>query len=324
MSWSVRVGLFSAVAVLVTSCSTTTPTTETTPSSTSIPAPQALSRAEAITWARGIDPCALIARDRLAALGTVNAVGTSASSTSCAAHVDDGTERGITVDWAIAFVPNDFQTSSAGTLENIDGRQVRRTDVASAFEPAVREQMVESACTYDIAFENEIAVRMRLSMERDRDACATAEPLARAVISAWPGQPRQGSSPDTTVTLVTDTAPCTVVPELQKSRQVRFDWKDQSLTSCFFTIDGTEILLTFDHQRRELVSTGADPTKFGKHSGYRKAYDGTTFAGAIIGEEFDGVFAGRISRLVPAVDVNGDDSAVVSDVMTAVLNQLPI
>nr|WP_066896685.1 DUF3558 family protein [Mycolicibacterium houstonense] len=275
MSWSVRVGLFSAVAVLAASCSTTTSTTEATPPSTSTPAPQALSRAEAITWARGIDPCALIARDRLAALGTVNAVGTSASSTSCAAHVDDGTERGITVDWAIAFVPTDFQTSSAGTLENIDGRQVRRTDVAAAFDPAVREQMVESACTYDVAFENEIAVRMRLSMERDRDACAA-------------------------------------------------DWKDQSLTSCFFTVDGTEILLTFDHQRTELVSTGADPTKFGKHSGYRKAYDGTTFAGAIIGEEFDGVFAGRVSRLVPAVDVNGDDSAVVSDVMTAVLNQLPI
>ncbi|WKG05843.1 DUF3558 family protein [Mycolicibacterium sp. HK-90] len=310
------------MTLLAAGCSTATAPPTTPPRTT--PVPMTLSRAEAITWARGIDPCALIAPDQLAALGTVNAVGTSSNSTSCAAHVDDGTDRGVDVNWAIAFVPNDFQTAPVGSLEQIDGRQVRRTDVASAFEPSVRDQLVESACTFDVAFENEIAVRMRVSTARDRDACAAGDPLARAVISAWPGQPRQGSSPDTTVTVVTDAAPCAVVPELQKSRQVTFDWKDQSLTSCFFTVDGTEILLTFDHQRPELVAGGADRTKFGQHSGYRKVHDETTFAGAIVGDEFDGVVSGRVTRVVPAVDVNGDDSAVVSDVMTAVLNQLPI
>lgn len=312
----------SAVTLLAAGCSTATGPTAAPSTTTSVPA--ALSREKAIAWARGIDPCALIGPDRLASLGTVKAVGTSSNSTSCEALVDDGTPRGIDVSWSIAFSPNDFLTSSVGTLEDIDGRKARRADPASAFAPDMRNQLVESACTYDVAFENEIAVRMRVSMERDRDACATAEPLARAVISEWPDQPRQGSSPNTTVTVLTDASPCAVVPELQKFRKVAFDWKDQSLTSCFFTVDGVDILLTFAYQARELVSTGADPTKFANYDGYRKVHEETTFAGAIVGDEIDGVDAGRVGRLVPVVEINGDNTPIVSDVMAATLKQLPI
>lgn len=326
MSRSVRIGLFSAVVMLVASCSTTTSTTPATPSSpppTSGPTPRPLSRAETITWARGIDPCALIEPSHLEALGTVKAFGTSANSTSCEAVVDDGTSRGIDVSWSIAFAPFDFLTSSLGALEEIDGVKARRIDAASTLTPEVRAQLVESTCSYDVAFENDIAVRMQVSMERDRDACATADPLARAVISTWPEHPTQGSSPHTTVTALTDAAPCAVVPTLQQSRKVSFDWKDQSLTSCFFTVDGTELLVTFDYRPPEQLTFEAEPTKFGNHDGYRKVHEGTTFTDAIVGDGFDGVDAGHPSRLVPIVAVNGDDATVVSDVTTAVVNQLP-
>ncbi|WP_157849026.1 DUF3558 family protein [Mycolicibacterium setense] len=311
----------SAVTLLAAGCSTAT--APSTAPSTTTSVPTALSREKTIAWARGIDPCALISPDRLASLGTVKAIGTSSNSTSCEALVDDDTQHGIDISWSIAFTATDFLTSSVGALEEIDGRKVRRADPASAFAPDVRDQLVESACNYDVAFENDIAVRMRVSMERGHDACATAEPLARAVVSTWPEQPRQGSSPNTTVTVLTDALPCSVVAELQKSRNVTFDWKDQSLTSCFFTVDGTEILVTFAYEARELVTAGGAPMKFGEYDGYRKAHEGTTFAGAIVGDGFDGVDAGRVSRLVPSVDVNGDDAAVVFDVTTAVLNQLP-
>lgn len=326
MSQSVRIGLFSAVAILAASCSTTTSTTTETPSSPSsaaAPAPQTLPRARAITWARGIDPCALIEPSHLEALGTVKAFGTSANSTSCEAAVDDGTTHGIDVSWSVAFVPFDFLTSSLGSLEEIDGVKARRIDTASTLAPEVRTQLVESACSYDVAFENDIAVRMRVSMERDRDACATANPLARAAISTWPEHPTQGSSPHTSVTALTDAAPCAVVPALQESQKVSFDWKDQSLTSCFFTVDATEVLVTFDYRSRESVAADAEPTKFGDHDGYRKVHEGTTFAAAVVGADFDGVDAGRPSRLVPVVAVDGDDAAVVSDVTTTVVNQLP-
>ncbi|MGA5540926.1 DUF3558 family protein [Mycobacterium sp. NPDC051198] len=323
MSQSVRVGLFSAVVMLVAGCSTTTSTTPTAPSSTSGPTPRPLSRAETITWARGIDPCALIEPSHLEALGTVTEFGTSANSTSCEAVVDDGSSRGIDVFWSVAFVPFDFLTSSLGSLEEIDGVKARRIDAASTLTPEVRAQLVESACSYDVAFENDIAVRLRVSMERDRDACATANPLARAVISTWPEHPTQGSSPHTSVTALTDAAPCAVVPTLQESRKVSFDWKDQSLTSCFFTVDATEVLVTFDYRSRESVAAEAEPTKFGDHDGYRKVHEGTTFADAVVGDDFDGVDAGHPSRLVPVVAVDGDDAAVVSDVTTAVVNQLP-
>ncbi|WP_166904270.1 DUF3558 family protein [Mycobacterium sp. DL440] len=326
MLQSMRVGVFSAVAVLAAGCSTTTSTTPGTapsPSSTSTPASQTLSRAETITWALGIDPCALIEPSHLEVLGTVKAIGTSSNSTSCEALVDDGTTRGIDVSWSIAFSPFDFLTSSLGELDEIDGVKARRIDAATALAPEVRDQLVESACNYDVAFENEIAVRMRVSMERDRDACATADPLARAVIATWPEHPTQGSSPHTSVTALTDSAPCAVVPKLQESRTVSFDWKDQSLTSCFFTVDAVEVLVTFDYQTHEVVAADGEPTKFGNHDGYHKVHEGTTFADAVVGDGFDGVDAARPSRLVPVVAVNGDDAAVVFDVTTAVLNQLP-
>ncbi|MGV0815654.1 DUF3558 family protein [Mycolicibacterium boenickei] len=312
----------SAATLLAAGCSTATGPS-TAPSTTSS-VPTGLSRAEAITWARGIDPCALIEPSQLEALGTVSAVGTSANSTSCEARVDDGTERGIVVGWSTAFTPFDFLTSALGTLEEIDGRKARRIDAASTLAPAVRDQLVESDCSYDMAFENDIAVRMNVSMERDRNACATAEPLARAVISAWPEQPPQGTSPDTTVTVLTDASPCAVVPELQKSRKVTFDWKDQSLTTCFFTVDGADVLVGFDYRARELVTMDTEPTTFGDHAGYRETVQETTFARAIVGDEFGGVDSGRQRQLLPLVEVNGDDAAVVSDVMTSVLKQLPI
>lgn len=316
-----RWAALSAVALLAAGCSTATG--PSTAPSTTASVPTALSRAETIGWARGIDPCALIVPDRLASLGTVTAIGTSSNSTSCEALVDDGTTRGIDVSWSIAFTPFDFLTSKRGALEEIDGVKARRMDAASALAPELRDQLVESACSYDVAFENDIAVRMRLSMERGHDACATVELLARAVVATWPDQPAQGSSPETTVTVLTDASPCGVVPDLQKARKVTFDWKDQSLTSCFFTVDGAEILLTFAYEEPEHVTAGADATKFGNYDGFRKTHEGTTFAAAIVGDGFDGVDAGRVSRLVPVVDVNGDSAALVSDVMTAVLNQLP-
>ncbi|MGV0742284.1 DUF3558 family protein [Mycolicibacterium sp. XJ870] len=316
-----RTCAISAVILLAVGCSTATDTS-TTPSKTAA-APAALAPAEAITWARGIDPCALIDRQTFESFGTVSAIGTSSNSTSCEARVDDGTERGIAVSWSIALAPNDFLTSTLGTIVDIDGVKARRTDAASTLAPEVRDQLVESACNYDIAFENGIAVRMRVSMERDRNACATGESLVRAVISEWPEHPEQGSSPNTTVTVLTDASPCAVVPTLQQPREVVFDWKGQSLTSCSFTVDGTEVLVSFDYRARELVTTGANPATFGDHAGYSEVFQGTTFARATVGEEFDGVEAGRQSRLVPVVEVNGEDTAVVFDVMASVLNQIP-
>ena len=298
-------------------------TTTNSPATSPTPAPE-LSREDAITWARGIDPCALIGRDKLEALGTIEVVGTSSGSTSCEAHIDNGTEKGISVSWATAIVPKDFHAPGPGTVETVDGIEVRQIDTASSVPEDIRKQLVESRCSYDIAFENGIAVRMWVSTDRDRDACAIGLPLVRAVIAAWPEPPAQGSSPDTTITALTAAVPCAVVPELQKSHTVTLDWNEQSLTSCFFTIDGANVLAGFDYRATELLGVEGQPETFGGRAGFStQDPSGETFARVAVGDEFDGVWAGKKARLVPVFEVNGDNHALVVDVVTAMLGQLP-
>ncbi len=322
-----RVALVIGVALtavsLGTGCTTTEPAARTASAPAPAPAPKNLSRQDTIIWASGIDPCALIERDKLTALGSISAFGTASSPASCAAHMDDGTDRGVDVRWSIALTPSDFLTTPMGTLKEIEGIQIRQIDSASAVPPEVRGQLVESGCSIDIPFENGIAVRMSVSMARDHNACSTGEGLARAVVAKWPSQPAQGSSPNTAVTVLTQAAPCAVVPELQKTQLVKLDWKDQSLGGCFFNVNGSDVLLLFDYRTREHVTINAQATTFGGRPGYTSTDRGTTFATAIVGNEFTGVEAGRETRLVPVVEMNGDNAAVVSDVMASVLNQLP-
>ncbi|WP_162625581.1 DUF3558 family protein [Mycolicibacterium llatzerense] len=312
-----------AAAAMLAGCATTTSTTTGTPPSTATTAPQSMSRAEAITWARGIDPCALLDRDTLASMGAVSAYGTSSSSTACAAHVDDRTSHGVDMRWSIAFVPTDFATAPLGTLEEIDGVRVRKIDPAAALPPEMRGQLVESACSVDLALENAIAVRMLVSTHRDRNACTTGRQLVPAVLSAWREHSRQGRSPNTTVTVLTVAAPCAVVPDLQKARSVAFDWNDQSLNTCFFKLDGNGVLVSLDYRPRDQISLGS-PATFGGHAGHREVSGSTTFDRVVVGAEFTGVDAGHEARLVPVVEVSGDNADAVSDVMTATLKQLPV
>ena len=238
------------------------------------PAPE-MSRADTIAWARGIDPCALIDRDALQTLGSVTAIGTAGQSTDCEAVIErDGAKT--SVSWAVAFLPTDFQTSTLGILETIDGKQVRKISAAAAYPPEQVAQLVESPCSYDIPFENAIAVRMRVSAPRDRDGCADGLPLVRDVLKNQPAQPKQGSSPATTTTVLTAAQPCASIPDLQQSHTVVFDWTDQSLNSCFLTIEGDEALVTFGYRTPIDVVTGAESTNFGDHLGYSNTGDVST------------------------------------------------
>jgi len=284
--------------------------------------PHGLSRADAIDWARSIDPCALIDRDQLAATGTVGAYGTSSTSTACAAHVDDGTQYGMDIGWSIALVPTDFTMSPLGSIEEIDGVKVRMIDAARALPPAARGQLVESACSLDMALDNAIAVRMSVSIQRDQDACTKGRQRVPSVLAKWRDQPKQGSSAATTVTMLATASPCAVVPQLQKSRAVAFDWNDQSLNTCSFKLDGTDVLVTMAYRTRAQVAVG-EPRTFGGRAGYREVSGTDTSDRVIVGVEFTGVDAGHDAKLIPIVEVRGDGATAVSDVTTAVLVQLP-
>lgn len=321
-----RVGVVAAAVVLAAGCDAATGSQRNTAAGSTSPSPTkpgAMSRADSIAWARTLDPCALVDRDRLALLGAVNAYGTSLSSTTCAAHADDGTERGVDLWWSIAFLPTDFATSALGAIGVIDGVKVRTIDPARALPAESRGQLVESACSLDLAVDDAIAVRMSISMQRDRDACARGQQLVPTALSQWREGRKQGSSAATAVTVLTTASPCAVVPELQKSRAVTFEWNDQSLDTCFFKLDGDEVLVTMGYRARAQAAVG-EPQTFDGHDGYQEVSATGTSDRAIVGAEFAGVDVGRTTRLVPLVEVSADNPVVASDVLAAVLKQLPI
>jgi len=260
-----------------------------------------LTRAETIAWARAIDPCALLDRDLLGKLGSDVTVGTSGRSTDCSASVETGSGTTLTVNLAIAFLPNDFRTSSLGEFITLDGVDALRINAVDTLPEGQRAQLVVGSCSYDLAFEHSIAVRMRVSAPRDQDACAPAEKIAKQVIATWPARPPQGTSPDTVVTALTAAEPCAVVPKLRQKHDVKFEWPEQSLNGCFLTLDGSEVLVSYDYR-----PTALPP---GEHE-------------QIVGAEFTAMVAGRKGPVVPVIDVSTESASAATEVLTAAAQTL--
>ncbi len=255
-----------------------------------------MTRGEAVAWAQAIDPCALLDRGMLEGLGADVKIGTGSHSTECDASVSADSGKPLRVDLAIAFVPNDFRTSPLGELVTLDGVEVRRIDAVDSVPADQRDQLVESSCSYDLAFDHSIAVRMRVSAPRSQDACAAGERIAKGVIATWPSHPAQETSPDTVATVLTGAQPCAVVPVLQASHDVTFDWSEQSLTSCFLTVDGSDVVVSYDYRPTDLPP--------GEHE-------------LVVGEEFTGMGTGEKIKVVPVIDVSTESLPIATEVMAA-------
>ncbi|WP_301123875.1 hypothetical protein [Mycolicibacterium fortuitum] len=276
------------------------------------PAPH-LTREAAIAWARGIDPCALVDRGALASLGPITTVGTSGRSTACEAALED-----TAASWSLILQSNEFHV---GSQVRIDGVTVRKVDAAELLPPLQRYMLIRRTCSYDVPFENSIAVRVQVTAPLEQDACGMGRPLVRSVLANWPKHPAQGSSPDTTLTPLTDALPCAAVPALKESHRVVMAVADQTLNTCVFTVEGAKVEIRFGYRDRDEAGSAARPATFGPHSGSVEVSDGGALARVEMGSAFTGVQAGP-RRLVPSVDVRGDDAATVSVVMAEAVGQI--
>lgn len=297
-----------AAALLVAGCSTSPATTTDRPAE--------LSREQAIALARGIDPCALVDRDALLSLGARTGIGTADQSTTCEATID-----ATSVRWSIILRPNDFYTSPQGSVEQFDGAAVRKADAAAALPAAQQYLLVKSSCTYTVALENSLAVRMSITADRDRNACEDGQPLINSVVTNWAKHPRQGTSPNTVVTVLTTATPCAAVEQLRQSHTVSFDWAKQDLNTCTFTVDGVDVQLGFDYSNPTALA--AQTARFGDHDGHIDTSQATTTAQVVVGNQFTGITNTKSSTLVPTVTVAGNHAPTVTQVMTAALGQIP-
>lgn len=267
--------------------------------------PGQMTREQTIAWARGIDPCALVDRKAMQSLGGRTGIATSDESTMCEATID-----ATSVRWSITFRPTDFDTSPAfGPVQQIDGAQVRKVKTSG------------TQCAYTVALESELAVTMSIVTDQDRNACNDGEPLIKNLVANWSKYPRQGSSPSTVVTALTNTTPCVFVDQMRTSHTVEFDWAQQELNTCTLRLDGVDVQLRFGHSDPAGLAA-AQPARFGEHDGFVDTAQATTTARAVVGDQFTGISRGKTTVLAPIITVSGNEAATVAAVMITALDQL--
>lgn len=312
----VAAALLTAVACGDSSSAGSDPRTNASP-------PPGDSRSETITWAREVDPCALLDPAELREFGDKVLVGTSAMTSSCEAVIDGGPAKQIGLEVRIGFAPQIDSVAQGSTLQ-IDGHSVHRIDVRDTVPQAQRGQLTQSECDYRIPVENGLGVSVSIKMERDGDPCGAGDKLMPSVLRQWFEHPEQGSSPATAVTALTALpTPCVGLVELQATHKVEFNWQEQTLDTCYLTVDGSSTLISLEYRERELITSGAQEIRIGERLAYQSENQGDTFIDAIVGDEFAGVWANRAVRELPFIGVMSHDPAVARAVAEVALSKLP-
>lgn len=286
-------------------------------------APPGDSRPETIGWAREVDPCALLDAGRLRTLGPEVILGTSSMTTNCSAVVTGGPDGRIDLDVRIGFAPQ-VETFKYGNVVEIEDRQVHRVDIRETVPAAQRDQLVQTECDYRIPLDGGLGVTVSVEMDRAADPCATGDELVPGIIQRWNEHPAQGSSPATTVTVLSSLrSPCVGLDELRASRKVEFDWQEQTLDSCYLTVDGASTLISLENRERDLITLDKQEIRLGDYVGYRSEHQGDTFIDVIVGDEFPGVWGNRAITQLPIIGVMSNDPAVAQAVAENALARLP-
>ncbi|MFE6862624.1 hypothetical protein [Nocardia sp. NPDC057668] len=286
-------------------------------------APPGDSRSETIGWARAVDPCALLDAGELRELGPEVTVGTSSMTTNCSAVVTGGPDQRIDVDVRIGFAPQ-LETFKYGSMIEVQDRKVHRVDIRETVPAEQRDQLVQTECDYRIPLDGGLGVTVSVEMDRAADPCATGDKLIPGVIKQWNDHPAQGTSPATTVTVLSAlTSPCVGLEKLQATRKVEFDWQEQTLDSCYLTVDGASTLISLENRERDLITLDKQEVRLGDYVGYRSEHQGDTFIDVIVGEEFPGVWGNRSIRQLPIVGVMSNNPDVAQAVAENALAHLP-
>jgi hypothetical protein len=213
--------------------------------STSTP-PAQQDRPRILSELRSIDPCTLYG-DRPQVAGASVTVEGLTSVLSCTARVQTPAGAAdISLGVNIAS-PQDAPDRQAGEHRTIDGVEVI---VASSQQPPLLgpqdPKSVTASCNITARYPDRAIISAYVSAAPDVDTCSVAEAMIRQAITSYSRRPAPNpNTPGRTV--VTGTDPCAPMHNLQGAHQVSVDWDNSTLSSCFFTLDGsTPIVVSFD------------------------------------------------------------------------------
>ncbi|MFD3743048.1 peptidase [Nocardia sp. NPDC058633] len=273
--------------------------------------PQDLHQREEVAQAtRQVDVCALLPREVLARLGEVKSVTVGLDSCRAVLGSDEAGE-GSTLTWHATLLSG-LSAGGRGTTRQIGDANVRTVPDRDAGEPR--------ACGVTAQFPSSAAFYLGLSTP-GQNPCAVADELVPGMIERWRESPKQGTSPDTTPTVLLGADPCAVRATLAGA--VPDD--EQRLTQCLFGYRGEKITVSYDYRVPEYLAANSTEVTVAGRTVHRSVsvYDNSIpIYTAAVGPELPAEST-AFGRRVPVVEVVARTDEVAMDVMAQALTLFP-
>lgn len=248
-----RTAAIGALVVVVAACSSSQePTTATDPSSSD------RSWSQVLSTLRAIDPCTLYGPNPRVGQDPITVVGMT-STLSCIGRID--TSNGpVDVSLGVNISSPRPSAPAVDTVQTIDGVEVT---IASSKAPPLlgprTPKLVTASCDYTARYPDRALVGAYVSASPQVDTCAIAETVIREAIATYRTRPH--ANPNTPGrTALSGADPCAAARQLESTHDVGFDFDNSSLSSCFFTLDGSQpIVVSFDYL--DATTAAYNPTR---------------------------------------------------------------
>ncbi|MEV0684348.1 peptidase [Nocardia sp. NPDC050378] len=260
---------------------------------------------------RQVDVCAILPREALEPLGSIESVTVGLDSCRAVLHSDSPGE-GTTLTWHATLLPG-LTAGGRGRTSPIGDVTVRLVPDRDAGEPR--------SCGVTAHFPAGAAFYLGLSTRPGTDPCTVADELVPGMVRRWRESPAQGTSPDTVPTVLLGADPCAVRTKLIDT----VDDDEQRLTQCLFGYRGQRITVGYEYRVPEYLAANSTEEHIDGRIVHRSVsvYDSSIpLYTAAVGPELppeSTVFGRRI----PIVEVVAATDDVARDVMAAALTLFP-
>ncbi|WP_410870102.1 peptidase [Nocardia sp. A7] len=267
-------------------------------------------RAEVAQATRQVDVCALLPRETLAQFGEVKSV--TVGLDSCRAIIgSDKAGEGSTLTWHATLLSS-LSTGGRGITRQIGDTNVRTVPDRDTGEPR--------ACGATAQFPSSAAFYLGLSTP-GKNPCTVADELMPGMIDRWRQSPPQGTSPDTTPTVLLGADPCTVRARLAGA----VPGDEQRLTQCLFGYRGEKITVSYEYRVPDYLAANSTEDRIDGRTVHRSVsvYDSSIpIYTAAVGPELPAEST-AFGRRIPVVEVVAATDAVAKDVMAQTLTLFP-
>lgn len=266
---------------------------------------------------RTVDPCALIPRAELGALGAVRSVRVRKPEW-CEAELGPAESgKGTKFSWSLMYTTKGITPNEKGHTEKLGAVSVHAVSDAEAW-PDKKDQFTERNCTTSLNFPSGAAVMMFTTTPKDTEPCPVAKSVLPTLLGNLDRAPAHGTSPDTPRTVLHGQDPCAAASALGVMPAVA----DQREWRCVFTYRGDEIEVEFTYDREqffldhEVVRIGDRDVRHDDVAGFH-SYT------AVVGPQVHDGDDSLLGMLVPIISVIGKDRGLTEEVVGKAVAPFP-